>query len=422
MSENEGFFLGKVSNNKTGLAPTDLTAVFYGDQVPETPESPKARMISWTVTDADKELDSFEFLLANDDLRLFDMPLFRKGNEIIFQFGTRDNLSRRYKGVISSRTGWRTIKISGRFKSEIAISNSQATEKFENMKISEIAEKLFEREGLTAFVDDTKIKLNVVIKRDETVLQFLKRKAGEIGGAYEVYVENEKGYFVKKDFTQRASMILRYATEKRESDYKTIGEPSYQDVQDNKATEETIKGFDVLEKKAIKSKGNNETSEQTSLGGGTAVFDASIGGFKFKPKGANKSEDTGKGKPTAKQKKNQADEEAKSKFDKKNTKAFKLGWKIEGDASVNAKILAEVDTDSTEISGLWYVEKVTHKCVGGAYDTDLAMVRNASGKVDGLIDATPKAGTNKKKADEEAKNKQKYRFNKKTGKFGPVKK
>lgn len=419
MSENEGFFIGKVSNLKTGLIPTDLTATFYGDQLPETLEVPTARMISWTVIDADKELDSFELVLANDDLKLFDSPLFRKGNEIEFQYGTRFNMSKKFKGVISSRTGWRTMKVSGRFKSEIAISNRQAVEKFENLKLSDVADILFNREGLTPIVDDTKERLGSIIKGDETVLQFLKRKARDLSGSYEAYVEGDKGYFIKKNYAQAASLVLRYGKERREADYITIGEPSYKDIQDNKAVEETIKGFDVLKKKSIKGKGNNETSEQTSLGKGTYIFATAIGG-KFKKKGVNKSADTGRGKPTAKQKQGQAEEQAKSKFDKSNSKAFELSWTIMGDADVSAKIIIQVETDSTEISGLWYAEKVTHKCVGGAYDTTLNMIRNASGKVPGSKDATPKAGTNTKKADVDAKNKQVYKFS--GGVLKPVKK
>lgn len=422
MSEHEGFFLAKVSNLKTGLPPTDLTATFYGDGLPETEEVPTDRMISWSVVDADKELDSFEFVLANDDLKLFDSKLFRKGNEIEFQYGTRINMSKKFKGIISSRSGWRTMKVSGRFKSEIAISNRQATEKFENVSISDIADILFIREGLIPIVDSTRTKLNVVIKRDETTLQFLKRKAREIGGSYVAYVEGDKGYFVKKDFKQQASIVLRYGKEKTDADYITIGQPNYKDEQDNKITEETVKGFDVLEKKSVKGKGNNETSDQTSLGKGTAVFDGAVGGFVLKPPGVNKSGETGRGKPTAKQKQDQADDQAKGKFDKENSKAFTLKWTIMGDADISAKKVAQVETDSSEVSGLWYLEKVTHKCVGGAYDTVLDMIRNASGKVPGTKDATPKAGTNSKKADANSKNKQTYKFNTGTGVFNPVKK
>lgn len=422
MSDNEGFFLAKVSNTKTGLALTDLTATFYGDQLPENPETPKARLISWSVIDADKELDSFEFMLANDDLKLFDSPLFRNGNEIEFQFGTRLNLSRKFKGVISSTTGWRTMKVSGRFKSEISISNRQASEKFENKTLSEVAEILFIREGLTPVVDKTKIKLNVIIKRDETVLQFLKRKSIAIGGSYVTYVEGNKGFFVKKDFNQTPRLVLRYGKERSDADYKTIGEPNYQDVQDNKATEETVKGFDVLNKKPVKGKGNNETSDQTSLGKGTAIFDTAIGGFKFQKKAALKSEETGKATPTVKQNQIEADDHAKGKFDTKNSKSFKLKWVIVGDANVSAKVVAQVETDSVKVSGLWYIEKVMHKGVGGSYDTSIDMIRNASGKVPGSKDATPKAGTNEKKADADGDNKQEYKFNKLTGVFNPVKK
>lgn len=418
-----GFFIASVENVKQGIFNKSLDALFYGDGKTESSRNPKARLLSWQVTDSDKEMDSFSFTLDNNDLTLFDSDILAKGNTVMFKYGTPSNMSADFEGVITTRSGWRTITISGKFKAEIAISNTQATEKFTNKTLSEIASELYVREGFIPIVDDTEIRLNVVIKRDETVLQFLKRKAHDAGGAFEAYIEGDTAYFTKKDFDKTPFKTLRYGTERTDADYVTLGEPEFTDEQENIATEEKVKGFDMLEKMPIEEKANNETSNQTSLGSGTYYFDESTGTRKFKEAGNQRSAETGKGKPTSKQKSDEASSQAASTFDKKNANAFKLSWSVLGDASITAKKVIFIDVESDSISGRWYVETVEHSGESGSYNTTLSMTRNALGRAAaGTEGATPSGGNNSKKADESASSKVTYVFDEKLGARVPKRK
>lgn len=409
------FFLASVENKKTGLKRTKLDTLFYGDGGPDSGDEKKHRLMDWEVTDSETYMDSFFFTLENGDLSLMDSPFFEKGTTLFFQYGYPGNMSQTYKGVVHSKAGWRVLSIQGGFSSEVAIANNMAMEKFTNRKLSEVAKILFEREGLKAEVDDTSIVIPTIIKRDETVLQFLKRKSKESGGAYEVYVENDTGYFVKKKLDSQPFYTLRWGTETTEADYVTIGEPKYDDDQQNTAIEETVKGFDLMEKKPIKEKANNDTSKQTSLGKGTYYFDETAGTRKFRPKSASAEEETGRAVPTQKQKPQEAGAQAGSSFDKKNAKAFKLTWVIEGDPLLRAKRIVFVDVPAKTIAGRWYIEEVVHRSDMGGYKTTIKMIRNALGFAVGTVDATPQGGKNKKKPDDKAKNSVTYVFDKNKG-------
>lgn len=418
----EGFFTGFVSNKKNGLVRTNLIPVFYGGEGQDSTETPRERMISWEIIDNEEEMDEFSFVLENDDLALFDSPLFLKGNTIEFQFGYNGNMSETFTGVISSRTGWREMRIAGQFKNEIAITNRQATQKWANKSLRQIAIELFQAEGLIPEVDSTEATNRVltnVVRNNETVYQFLKRKSGDIEGTFQVYVEGDRGFFVQKKLAQAPSIILKYGTEIIDSDYITIGEPEFTDEQEQTATEETVKGFDLLKKKPIQEKGNNSESSQTSLGQGSYFFDQAIGGFKYREPAAQKSAETGKAKATQKQSTDTAKSEAQGSFDKKNAKAYGLRWTIIGNPKARAKQTIEVECSSKIISGIWYSPKVVHSCTGGAYDTTFEMQRNAQGQVPGTEKATPKGGNNNKKADTEKSNERAYIYDDRSGKFKP---
>lgn len=416
----EGFFVGTVKNEKIGLASTDLVPIFYGDATADSRETPRHRLIDWEVTDSDKEKDAFMFVLDNYDLSLIDSNIFKKGNTVTFQYGYSGEMSETFTGVINKRTGWRTLTISGNFKSEIAISERQKTQKWTNKKISDVARELFAEEGLRATVDDTVTVLPVIMRQNETTMQFLKRKAQEIPGAYEVYVEGDTGFFVKKKLEKKPILTLHFATEQNDADYITIGEPEFIDEQEGVAVEETVKGMDILNKKPLTEKGSNETSEQTSLGKGTYYFDSAVGGFKYRPPTAQSSAETGRGKPTQKQTTETAKQHAQSGFDGKNAKAFQLQWTIVGNPKIKAKEIVTVSCDSKEVSGNWYIEKCTHKGgVSGAYVTSLYMIRNALGQVPGTLPATPRGGTNNKETDVTSKDERKYVFDANAGKFRP---
>lgn len=417
-----GVFVASVSNPKTGLRATSLLGIFYGDGKIDSKETPQNRMINWEIVDAEEKMDSFSFTLANDNLDLFDSQLFLKGTEIEFQFGYPDNLSEKFKGVIDTRRGWRTMTVSGKFKNEISISNRQATQKWTNKSIKQVATELFEEEGLEAIVDSTlgtDAILPVIIRENLTVLQFLKKKAGEMKGDFHVYVEHNIGYFTERKFKETPSLTLKYGVETDDSDYRTIKEPNFSDEQESVATEESAKGMDILKKKPFEEKGSNTSSEQTSLGKGSYYFDTAIGGFKHRPAKEGKSGETGISKSTAKQTSETAKQKAQAGFDKKNSKAFKLTWSVFGDPKIKAKQVVGVKCDSKIISGNWYAKEVRHTCPGGAYDTSLTLIRNASGEIPGTEKATPKGGTNNKEAENRKKDQRTYAFDKKAGKFRP---
>lgn len=413
------FFLAKVSNPKAGLVLTDLEPLFYGDGAPETEKEPKERLISWAVRDREEKMDEFEFVLENNDMTLWDSEWLKIGNTVQFSYGRGDQMAGPFVGKITYRSGWRTIKIAGEFENEIKITQTQVTEKFLKKKYSQIAQELFVREGLKAVVDATDKTYDVTIRRDETVFQFLKRLAGEIPGDYQVYVDGDTGYFVKRKVDAAPNYILKYGTEDTDEEYQTIGEPEFTNDQRNTATQETVRGFDMLNKKAIEEKGNNDGSKLTSLGKGTYYFDEAAGTRKLRPAQAQRPAETGLTKQTPKQTKGEALDLAQAGFDKKANKQFQLSWTVEGNPRFKAKKVVMVECPSKAISGRWYIEEVEHTGDGGSMNTTLKMVRNALGQAT-TTSPSPLGGKNEKAADTKAK--VVYVFDEKKGTRVPVKK
>lgn len=394
-----GFLIVEVENKKAGLPKTKLEKLFYGSGA-KGPDSAANlhRLMSWEIVDSETEMDSFSFTLDNSDLSLFDSKLLAKGNKVTMKFGTEKKMSLPMTGVIQSVTGWRTMTVSGNFSGEIALANNQATEKFLKKKYSQIAQELFIRAGLKAVVEDTKMVIPVTIRTNATMYQFLKKLTDDLQGAYEVYVDGDTGYFVKKGFKAAPITVLRYGTEASERDYRTVGEPHFESIQQNVATEETVRGFDLLEKKPIDASASNKTSEQKSLGSGTFYHDEAAGVRKFAPATATATKESGRITTTQKQKEEEAKNVAGSAYDSKNARAFTLKWSIIGDQSISAKKLVQVQCDAKSVSGKWYVERVRHS--GSPFMTELFMIRNALGQAIGTQAATPIGGENKQKAAE----------------------
>ncbi len=415
----------KVSNKKTGLQSTDLQTLFYGDGSPDPYGSDKHALISWEVLEADSEMDSFSFVLSNPTLKLFDSPLLAKGNMLNIQFGEPGKLSTPKDFIITKRVGWRELTISGEAAEETLLGSGVANEKFENVSIADVAKTIFARDGLKAVIvtaDPRSTKNHKTIQRtNETPYKFLRRMTKKLGLAYEVYVENGTGYFQPKKFSDEPAMILHYGTETEDAHYNLYDEPSYSDDQMNTATEETVRGQDLMNKTALEGKANNETSKQTALGKKSFMFDKSIG--KFREAEPNKTKDTGRSVPTGVQSLEDTKGLADSSFDKKNSRQNNITWPLLGDATIRAKTPYQIACGVASIDGTrWYAEKVRHACDNGEFSTVLTLITNSTGLAPGAEAALPEADANKKNASNDSgKNGEvKYKYDDGKGKFVPT--
>jgi len=421
--EDGGVLVCKASNPRTGLNDSDLGILFYGDGRADGFGTDKHALISWEVVDSEDKMDTFQFTLDNPTLRLIDDPRLAKGNLMRVQFGYPTNLSEVREFVITGRRGWRELTIFGELNSESKLATGVSNEKFENKSIAEVARILFSREGLKAEVDESdpisKKTQQVIQKTNETSFQFLRRMSTRLGLAYEVYVEGDVGYFRPKQFKETPSLLLKYGTENSEDDFVTIDDPTLNDSQTNTAIEETFRGQDLMNKKALEAKGNNANSKQTSLGKGTYYFDAALG--KFKSKGPSKTADTGRSRVTSRQTIDEVQGMASSAFDKKAAKANSITWSIIGNPKIASKTTVQITCGVASIDGArWYLDEVRHQSEGGDYSTHLSLISNAVGKAVGTVEATPEGPTNVKSASENNSKEVKYKFDSLKGKFTPT--
>lgn len=417
-----GILIVTVANPATGLAEEDLETLFYGDGEPETDEDAKHRLISWEVQDNETEMSTFSFTLENGDLALFDVDLLQKGNVVTLQFGDSEALSDKFDGVITARRGWRKLTISGQLGGEVRLANKVASQKWKNLKISDVAKILFADAGLKAVVEDTGIVHKHITKTKTTAYKFLKKKVHELGGAWVCYVEGDTGYFVQKNFKKTPIGRLRFAREVDDEDYVTLKEPEFEEDQQNLPVETTAVGFDLGEKEFMAEKGNNENSDQTSLGEGTYFFDGAAGVLAYKPPAAAKTAETGKVVHSPKQTTDALAATAKGDFARRNAKQCGLRWSVLGDVGLRSKNNLTIECDSKRLSGNWYIENVRHFCTGGPFTTELALIRNAlstSPLTSGAAAATPSAAINDKEPEPGAKTEVAYVLSPTTGKLVP---
>ncbi|MEM7496000.1 MAG: hypothetical protein AAF471_07760, partial [Myxococcota bacterium] len=156
-----------------------------------------------------------------------------------------------------------------------------------------------------------------------------------------------------------------------------IGEPRLQQGLPNNATQETARGFDPLAKKAFVVTADSRTCRQTLLAGRPALLHDTDktatprGGFGV-------AAETGRATPTAKTNKALAQAQVDSRFAKKQLEADTLTCTVLGDASLVPGEVLLLQCDAATVAGRWFVRETRHLGQGGAYTTELALVRNAA--------------------------------------------
>lgn len=404
-----GLFTATVPPGTAG--PDNLTTLFYGASDNTHLRNPikhtylsiaTGRLLSWEVTHSIDTMDHFSISLANPDLTLLNHPALQLGAVWQARFGSPGKLAKPALWVITGRQGWTTLTLTGESQDERKLTLKQRPQKWTRKRLSDIARSLFIQAGLVPMVQDSKGRFDAVMRGDETAWQFLKRKADETGLAYAVFARAGKGYFVKQGTdkapcyflaahctgslatpsgiahrSELSEPVTRGRFTPRQASCILIGEPNLQQGLPNQATQETTRGFDPLAKKAFVVSGDSSTCEQTLLAGQPALpHDA--GSIASPRRGFGAAAETGRALPTAKTTKTLAQAQVDSRFAAKQLTTDTLTCTVLGDAALMPGEVLLLDCPAAAVAGRWFVRETRHLGQGGAYTTELTLVRNAA--------------------------------------------
>jgi hypothetical protein len=143
--------------------------------------------------------DSFD--VNKEIFRWLDDPLFQLGNEITIKMGYGNNLQTMIIGKIETlnsslfSNASPTLSVTGYDLSYKVLKKASGEQSFDNVKDSDIVQKIAGVMQLTAKTDPTSEKHEKVVKKSNTsFFNFLKERAERIG--YEFYVGGRTLYFV----------------------------------------------------------------------------------------------------------------------------------------------------------------------------------------------------------------------------------
>jgi phage protein D len=330
------------------------------------PAAARADFRSVTVQEDLQALSMFTLELHNwDDVKLqvswSDARQFAVGNEVEIWLGYVGDL---HKVMVAEITSLEPVFTSDQpplllvrgYDHRHRLARGRKTRTFAQMKDSAIASQIAREAGLRAQVDDTKVTLSYVIQGNQSDWGFLQRRASLIG--YEIYVKDKVLHFrrPKPEAPPAGKLSLG----------EDITEFSPRLSSLTQATEATVRGWDIKEKKPVVA----SQRQVTGSGGQTTGPAAARRAF-----GSASVAFLGQRART----RAEADPVAQGQFS-----MMAMAY-VEGDAvahgrpQLQAGTVVDIAGAGQAFSGPYYVTSVTHTMTAeNGYQTSFTVQRNAA--------------------------------------------
>lgn len=334
-----------------------------------TPVDLSDSVVAFEFEDDEKKADKLSLKVNNFDLRFFDDPIFRKGNVIEFTFGYPGRQSPARRCVIHKVTGARELEVVAH--SVIMLMHKiKKSRTWENKTLTQIATTIAteygQALGTSTGYDPQNIQidpeLDVAVahrhQAAETDAQFLSRLAKRYG--LEFYVDSRGMHFKRRNFKQRA--VKDFTWYNGDGAFQDFGIEN--DIVSRHGTV-TLKGFDPLNKKAIKYTADNDSSKREGLAPVIEIVDPVTGALH---KQARTSESMlGHSSETSA---SAVKAHAEAKYRASQHATVKLSFKLVGDPDVQGKRVYGFRGLGKRVSGLYYTHTVKHTINGSGYVTE----------------------------------------------------
>lgn len=231
------------------------------------------------------------------------------------------------------------------------------TKTFENVKDSEIAQRIAQSMNLQADVEDTQVVYPHVFQYNQSNIDFLQERARRID--YEVDVGGDTLRFRRSAHGASETATLGYR-----DDLKTLHLRLSTREQTKKVV---VKGWNVASKEAIVGLGQ-AGDEITSMGG------RSLGAV-FAQRAFGDSQEVIVHEPVVSQ--SDADQVAKAVFNRLNLQFIQADGETVGNASLRAGEVVQLANLGARFSGPYYLCKVKHTIDDEGFRTQISCRRNA---------------------------------------------
>ncbi len=366
------------------------------------------RVLSFEYADDEKKTDLCKITLNNQDLALFDHPVFDKGTILHVSWGYPGNMTPTRKVVVQKVKGALTLSVEAQDKG-ILMHKDDRARSFENVTRAEVAHTIATEEGYEAeavFIDDTVVKYSVITQAAETNAQFLKRLADKEG--FEFYVDHDGFHWHARRLDQKPARVLQWYM------LPDVGDIISFDVDTDvggKKGSASVAGRDPLAKADIKATADASTTPRTTLAPTPevpapttkvpiSVLDKTTGELTtvYKDAPAKNGAAAASAQPTTATTQAEAKRGADATFRRSQQNTVTLTLSLIGDPGIAAKQVVEVRGIGKRMSGKYYLTEVKHVISSSGYTI------SAKGKTDGTHGSGAGTGTgiakpNKKDAD-----------------------
>lgn len=198
-----------------------------------------------------------EFIFLDDNIFIEDVP-------IKFVGGFDNNYRTMFEGYIAvidadfPDTGSPSLTIHCMDNTHL-MNRVKKKKTWTNKTRAQVAKEVFQSYGFSVKIDDTGIKQDSITQNNETDIAFLTKLAGEEVDPYLVYVEGNKGYYVRKEILETQQATLDY----RDGNMNVISfQPRIN--KETKQVESRYADVNLLDNQVDKAQANDNTSRSVA--------------------------------------------------------------------------------------------------------------------------------------------------------------
>lgn len=338
-------------------------------------------IVSWNFEETEGGHDKLKLVIENFDLRWWDDDTFLEGNVLQFAFGYPGNMSPTREAVIQKITGGTKMNVEALARGVLFAKQPQ-TRTFENMKRSDIARQIAVEQGFDASqqdVDDTSEVISMVLQSKMTNAALCQDMARREGLFF--HVDQTGFHFHARRPQAKPVAKYIYYTDKTGTIRDT---PSIIKGTMRRPTTVVAVGRDLMKKEKIAAQASNSTDTgRPGLAAGVPQVAASVAADGTMTRNPTAGTSGAHVIKTTEKTAESAQRQANGAFNNAASGVIQLKIPLVGDPSLTAKCVVTLEGIGKNLSGNYYLTKVTHKGEGGKYETD------ADGRRDGHSQIVP---------------------------------
>lgn len=343
-------------------------------------------ILSMKYEDSDNKADKLVLQVDNDDLRNFDDPIWRFGNQIFVSWGYREIRSLSRKMEIRKVTGFRELTVEA-LGGQLAMHVIKRNEVYHDKTRSEVAVLMARRWG---FVDDEQLYIEPTPVRYETITQGLMTDAELMSSLAQKEnfiwnIDHDGFHFHKRDYTVRTLRRMTYYTDQSRTEILDI------DIDIDVTRRAGSVSAAAYAPKNFQPIGFNATTWEDSQ-------KASLGA-KLEAPGMGEWDVPGIGhighhdlKLSTEETDEAVARDAQAERARAQEHAVKMKVTIVGDPSIQAKSIVYVGGIGKRLSQKYYVKEVTHS-IGRGYTCQLDLISSGSGGMSTKSEFLPQASS-----------------------------